>query len=175
MQVLAAKAQVFSIILDAVRLGVLPPAPSWGAEDHLCPGMYLPPSAGDLDAKARLPFPSSACLSHQVLRVWLLNSSIESISGFWFPAGVYSLLPRKSLDATVAHSIIVGFCCQLGRKKRKQKISESPIVSLIFIIWSLVANASDWMNLRSVEPVHFPNLGPDFNGLMKCITSSLLQ
>lgn len=123
MQVLAAKAQVFSIILDAVRLGVLPPAPSWGAEDHLCPGMYLPPSAGDLDAKERLPFPSSACLSHQVLRVWLLNSSIESISGFWFPAGVYSLLPRKSLDATVAHSIIVGFCCQLGRKKRKQKSS----------------------------------------------------
>lgn len=52
MQVLAAKAQVFSIFLDAVRLDVLPPTPSQGAEAHLCPGMYLPPSAGDLDGKA---------------------------------------------------------------------------------------------------------------------------
>lgn len=31
------------------------------------------------------------------------------------------------------------------------------------------------MNLRSAEPVHFPNLGPGFNSLMKCITSALLQ
>lgn len=49
-QILAA--QVFSIILDALGLDVPPPTPSQGAEDCLCPGMYLPPSADDLDAQA---------------------------------------------------------------------------------------------------------------------------